>query len=790
MADKLAWGQAFKRQGGVEMPLTGKENRNPIIFKSFLISFLSILIIPIVLSSLTYYEAANIVEKQSREARLSVLEQARDIIDKNWTDIDETSIRLSFDSRLSALFNLHAPLENSPALFDVWNYSKDVRSLSLTGSAFKNTFFIILKNSDLVFSKVQTSDSTKAFYSDVFHYSDMPYDEWRSLLFRARHFRDVLPARPAVLDGAETSVITYMTTLPLGANQESQCVIVFTIEEKEIRKLAGQGGGSFAIVDGNGALITSDPGVRMPQKLTAMADQRGYLHDNVSGENQLFVYTRSSYNNWTYVSSVPIAEVMGKVYYIRKIALLVATATLIVGIVISLLMAYRHSRPIKEIVALLRAFWGNDHPDSKVIVLDKSNAVAYLRGSIARLIDNNQTMRDALQRQADALKNVFVERLFKGEFDDRAHMYAMLAHVGLEMRGSAFAIAVLKIYKQNDSLNTDILDELSVFRALIEDAVRKHIQDDGYLHVMTENELAILLKSDMSDKAEFTASFAAVFQAVSSEIKERYVIAPMIGIGNVYADLLDVHYSFQEARQAVDSIHSTGRNDAAIVWYSQIEQAHTGYYYPPEMEIRLMNIVKAGNAAELQQVLNHIHHENFVAKTLPGSVQQHLLHDIRATVLKLMDEIGRHTPLDTAQSHAAAFDGIDGIDKELHDVFAQLHLLCRSVEKKKKSHNTRLMDKITAYMNENFQDSNMSLYAVASQFNLSESYLSQFFKEQSGETFSAYLERLRISLACQLIASDSLSIDRIASQTGYNSTHSFRRAFKRVMGVSPSSYKQ
>jgi two-component system response regulator YesN len=772
------------------MRFPGKPNKSN-IFKRFLVSFLLMLIIPIVLSSFTYNEAVHIVETQSREAMLSVLEQTRDIIDKHWTDMDEASIQLSFDSRLSGLFSLQAPLDNSPVLFDIWNYYKDFRFSALTGSVFTNTFFIVLRNSDLVFSKVQTTDATRDFYNDVFQYKDLPYEEWHSLLFRQPHFREVLPSRNVRINGVETSAITYMTSLPLGSNPESQAVVVVAIEDKDIFKLAGIDGSNdhtFSILNSEGTRITGNSDVPIPPEIRSTTDRHGYLHAKVSGENHLFVYTRSGYNDWTYVASLPIGQVMGKVYYIRTIALLVAAVTLIIGTLISLWMAYRHSKPWKEIITVLKAFLGNDPAESKTGLLEKPNEVEFLQTSITRLINNNQSMQQVLQRQADTLKTVFIERLFKGEFEDRQQMHAMLTHVGLNLHGKGFTIAVLRIYRQNDLLNTEILKELSILRALMEEVVRAHIQGDGYLHTMHENELAILIKSDIASRADFAAAIDALLHKVSHEIKERYVIAPMIGIGEIYDDLLDVHYSFQEAKQAVIDSHAIGGEEPSVVWYAKLKKEHTGYYYPTEVEIRLMNVVKAGNASELEHMLLHLHNENFVAKTLSTVTRQHLLSDLQATERKLMDEIGRHVtvePIDPNPTLTFA-----GIEKDLQNVFILFQHLCRSIEKNKKSHNTRLMDKIVTHIHDHFQDSNLSLYGIASHFNLSESYLSQFFKEQSGETFSSYLENLRISLACRLIVQNTLSIDSIAAQAGYNSTHSFRRAFKRTMGVSPSSYKQ
>jgi two-component system response regulator YesN len=56
-------------------------------------------------------------------------------------------------------------------------------------------------------------------------------------------------------------------------------------------------------------------------------------------------------------------------------------------------------------------------------------------------------------------------------------------------------------------------------------------------------------------------------------------------------------------------------------------------------------------------------------------------------------------------------------------------------------------------------------------------------------SFSSYLEKVRMRHACDLLGQAEVTIDAVASQSGYGSAHSFRRAFKRVMGVLPSEYR-
>ena len=93
------------------------------------------------------------------------------------------------------------------------------------------------------------------------------------------------------------------------------------------------------------------------------------------------------------------------------------------------------------------------------------------------------------------------------------------------------------------------------------------------------------------------------------------------------------------------------------------------------------------------------------------------------------------------------------------------------------------------YIEEHFRESSLSLTEIAIQFGRSESYVSVRVKEILGESFSGYLEKLRVNTAKELLEKDNISIKEIAEMVGYNSASAFGRAYKRVTGITPSEYQ-
>lgn len=84
----------------------------------------------------------------------------------------------------------------------------------------------------------------------------------------------------------------------------------------------------------------------------------------------------------------------------------------------------------------------------------------------------------------------------------------------------------------------------------------------------------------------------------------------------------------------------------------------------------------------------------------------------------------------------------------------------------------------------------ISIEDVARTHGLNAKYIGRLFKEQIGEGFNTYLNRVRINNAMQLLAGTRAQIIEIALECGYNNVTYFNREFKKIQGVTPSAYRK
>ncbi|MDN4474726.1 helix-turn-helix domain-containing protein [Demequina sp. SYSU T00192] len=99
------------------------------------------------------------------------------------------------------------------------------------------------------------------------------------------------------------------------------------------------------------------------------------------------------------------------------------------------------------------------------------------------------------------------------------------------------------------------------------------------------------------------------------------------------------------------------------------------------------------------------------------------------------------------------------------------------------------MRRLLRYIDEHYAEG-LTLNHVADHEHLSAPYLSAFFKEHVGLTFSAYYNALRLDRAVDDLLTTDESVETVARRNGFRDPRAFVKVFKERFGVLPSQYRR
>lgn len=101
--------------------------------------------------------------------------------------------------------------------------------------------------------------------------------------------------------------------------------------------------------------------------------------------------------------------------------------------------------------------------------------------------------------------------------------------------------------------------------------------------------------------------------------------------------------------------------------------------------------------------------------------------------------------------------------------------------------NSETVNKIIDFIHENY-GKRLTNKEIGDRFGLHPNYASNLFRAFTGIPLHRYVLETRISVSVKMLAAHELSISEIAECCGFSGVYHFSKAFKKIIGVSPSKY--
>ncbi|MCL6457437.1 MAG: helix-turn-helix domain-containing protein [Gorillibacterium sp.] len=755
------------------------------VFRRFLISYVVILIIPIIGGYMSYRTSISVTQSISIENSVTQLQKSQEILERRMAEVEGFTRQLAINQDLNVLMN-ERQNEEKTNVYGIWKMMKNVLTFGQTNDFLQN-YYIYLANYNVVLTPGSAYYRPEHYY-EICHYNNLSLDQWKQTILGKTHTSEIKPLSPFVNKSTQTAVITYMQSLPLDSfNGSSPAVVVIIIDEKIISSLLSgltdRYGGWAHISDAEGNTIVLR-GVNEPDMVKLSSDAR-FDKTKVSQfyEDDLVITIRSKTNGWVYRAGIPRHALLENANTIKNMTWSVTGLALLIGLLAGLVLAYRNSVPINRLIGVMKEQFGKEGTVER-------NEFDFLSGNISNMITKNKFLETELGRQLPMVRDGFLKRLIAGEFRSRDEIFAAAAQADIGLNSGAGYAGIMQINGYSGMDSVEILNELNAARLLLKQA----LFDLGSLVPMTDmgsDKIVVLffsIEGETSKPLE-QENITAIIDHLAQYVFNEYRITIQAAFGDPFTSVTEVSQSFEQAKQALE--YAAYMNKKSIVWYNETRMENSTYYYPIDIEQRLISTIRAGEIDEAKRIVLSIITQNIEHQELSIEMKHQLIGELKGTFLKLLDQKAfLESPLFENLKNRIMDIRLSESVEWIHGEFiAIMEALCGLITNKKNDIHIKTVEQINHYISEMYADSELTLYQVAEQVERPEKYISQLYKEVTGVNLSDHLEKVRMDHAALLLRKNGYTVDEIATLVGYNSSHSFRRAFKRVMGISPSSYR-
>lgn len=733
-------------------------------FSVILVSYAVILMIPVAMAAGFSEAAARLSFQKCVDDTLYDIRQGKAVLEKSIEDMDSRAMYLTYDYSLRWILQLGELLPGDTNVIALKEFQKRLSDIFSDTSVF-GQYSVLLKN-EYVFNNSTMIQGRKFYYENYRNYAEMTYDDYLQGSFYSRG-RSIFPMQTIRENRKEIRGMTYNCSIVNSTRKsgEADAAIQFVIQESELKKIfqpiMSQDGSRIYISDAEGRQLASLS--QFPEAGEGSMDWKGLKESagyekirSADGTGSILIYDKSGKYGLTYGALIPEKIVFKNFKQVQWMSLIMMGIAMIVEAALGVCFAWKYSTPIRNLVQNLQMMVGEN--DWKK---NGNSEFEYLESGVHRILKANESMQLTLREKEQ--KN-FLNYLLSGEFKESEDIVREGALAGFCFGDMKYC--AVSLLMDNAGQYTKVLEKMNWESVLA-------------IFCMDKSGIAILFgfkgeEPRILDQAEAAGAFLR--RETGREV--------WVGQGKSCENESDIVFSYRQSVFSASFARREKREDA--VCYEIVSQYFGALFYPTELEEKLINSAKQGNERQIGDVFSCIREENLDKRYLAKSMSKVLVYNIMATLMKLYNDLSPGEQVDRVVEEIGHRENLSEALELLEQQFVYIG---GQMNRSRGSREEKYREKLEAYLEANYGNPQMCVVMAAEKFTLSENYFSQFFKEVMKDSFSSCLERIRMKKARELLDTGMYDVEKIAEMTGYNNSGTFRRAFRRVNGISPSSWK-
>jgi AraC-like DNA-binding protein len=450
---------------------------------------------------------------------------------------------------------------------------------------------------------------------------------------------------------------------------------------------------------------------------------------------------------------------------IMSFILLISLGVLLAGLAASGFFSRSLYSPLKQLVASV----GEPRQDEGRELY--RNEYSYLNHAIEKLSQKASEYERTFNDYLAIMRYGFLQSLFNRQFADPAEIFAKAEFLNINIPGPGYRILRLYLSRtEKSSASNDILAyNILAFMESLSGA------DGLRLYGIKNTDMSLLVLCSLSENG----SLNEAAEQISRYCRERFAIPAQLCVSGSYRNLPDIYRGIEELEAMEPYLFfCPGR---FRVNAGEIPALAVPRELPPAAG-DFERILNAHSLDEVRALLDRFRISCASLEYTAGSCRRY-----GSVLLQVFSRYIKTRKLDRFREAGALkpenAENIDVFCARLYDAIRRAFELTSGQNK-----TALLVSNLLIYIGNHYTEP-LSLDLAADHFGVSASYLGKLIKEETGETFPDYLNKIRLEAAVALLRDSFLTVEAVALKIGFNSAGYFIKRFKLRYGMTPQAFR-
>lgn len=734
-----------------------KFRRNGKLYVRLLLGItLSIVLLLVVSSSVYYFIFTKMLREEAFDSDLRSLRQTSNAVANSTESAQTVAFQIYRNPAINKMLYM-----SDPDAFDTQGAMLSLRSY-LNTMAFIDSIYVYNPKSGKYLIAAQTGQ--EGSYAE----NELQDTGIVDILSNYEVYKPFAPiprfVKSASSDSLDRGVYTFLCYDAVGFNRRINSAVIVNVSaawiNRELGNAIGDGTALTYLVDDRDTVLNvhdltaadlRDVDAGLVQRLGLMQES-GFAVTDFNKVKSLITYSAPTPYQWHYVRVTPYADVTEKSRQIRTTTLQIASAILVVGLLLSWLMSRYLYVPINRIENRM-----ND------LESEQRNSSYTIR-------------QNALRKLVQIV-----------EFDPKVQQ-EKLKQTGIAFDFTApYRLAYLRIDqfdRLRDQSHKDMLTFKFALMNIATEICSKHYRVDS---VDLEDDGILMLINTFEDDRPAHDALHAMLKDIQNACAEYIRIDLTVTLTPMTQNPHELHAMYKLARESSSQRFFRGRKALidAVELYRDDQ-----YSFSLAKEKTMLDALVAGKTEEAAAMFRDILEET---ADRPFRVTQSAANHLTVSLSNRLTELDRNGSMRLNVGTELVIPSIDRYET-LDDMTADIRSLFEAIKSKvfeKRSNKQEdLIRKINELIAARFDDPNLSLIYVSEELKMSSYHVSRVYRQLTLTNIVDTINNFRIEKAKEYLLRTEDSVAEIAERTGYTNSSYFHRMFKKTTGVTPAEFRK